>query len=125
MRDSIELKYLVRRRLRRVKRGGLAYLSTSLTASGAVPSRLRLTLLRRLGVEVDPTARVAKGVRFENRNVRLGAGTTIGEGVRFEGVGPIDVVAGAVVPSGHVLSTRVPTKLEGLFVDRPVLWTES
>ena len=125
MRDRVELKYLVRRGLRRVKRAGLGFLSANLVASRAVPSRMRVTLLRRLGVDVDPTVTVANGVRFENRNVRLGAGATIGEGVKFEGAGPIDVVAGAVVPSGQVLSTRVRTELDGLFIDRPVLWTKS
>lgn len=125
MRDQVELRYGIRRVLRRIKRGALEFLSANLVAWKVFPPRGRIGLLRRIGIDIDSTVKISKGVRFENRNVRIGAGATIGEGVRFEGAGAIDVAAGAVVPSGHVLSTRVETELDGLFIDRPILWTKN
>lgn len=122
MNGLVEWNYNGRTALRRVKRFVLGPVLNRLAASSVMPSKVRFALLRFGGVRIDPGVHIGRKVRFENREVHLHHGARIERGVRFEGVGLIEVAEGAQVPPGAILTTLRSTSQPGVHFYSPFTW---
>lgn len=61
-----------------------------------LPGRIRTALLRRGGVAVED-AHLGRHLRFENRNVVIGSGAFVGDGVEFIGLSCISVRPDSII----------------------------
>src|SRR4051794_38753615 len=93
---------------------GFDLLVNRVLASPFVPSAFRVKLLCRLGLNVLGS-RIRPGVRFENRNVKIGPASCVGRNVRFVGIAPIELSPGAIVPDGSIVGNCSRLSVGGIF----------